>query len=81
VTGATARNASLEAEAAATNEYYAWLSFLTASVAALFSIVGLFLISNKVVRPLVDMTGAMTDLAAGNIQPPRTHQELQVQTG
>lgn len=66
VTGATARNASLEAEAAATNEYYAWLLFVAASVAALFSLAGLFLISIKVVKPLVDMTAAMTDLAAGN---------------
>ena len=69
VTGATARNAALEAEAVATNEYYAWLSFLAASVAALFSIAGLFLISIKVVKPLVDMTAAMTDLAIGNSAP------------
>jgi methyl-accepting chemotaxis protein len=66
VTGATTRNASLEAEAAAANEYYAWLTFLAASVAALFSIVGLLLIRFKVVKPLSDMTTVMTDLAAGN---------------
>jgi len=66
VTGATARNASLEAEAAATNEYFARLTFLAASVAALISMMGLLLIRSKVVKPLVDMTAVMTDLAAGN---------------
>lgn len=66
VTGATARNSSLEAEAASANEYYEWLTFLAASIAALFSLMGLVLIRLKVVRPLEDMTVAMTDLAAGN---------------
>jgi methyl-accepting chemotaxis protein len=66
VARATARNASLEAEAAATSEYYAWLMFLGALIVALFSLAGLSLISIKVVKPLVDMTAAMTDLAAGN---------------
>lgn len=68
VTGATARNTSLEAEAAAANEYYAWLTFLTASVAALFSMVGLLLVRFKVVKPLADMTAVMTELAAGNTE-------------
>ena len=66
VAGATSRNASLEAEAASNNEYYAWLTFLAASIASLFSVGGLALIGVKVVKPLGDMTVAMTNLAGGN---------------
>lgn len=65
VSGATSRNAALEAEAVSANEFYAWLAFWAATFATVMSIAALLLIRLKVVSPLVDMTGAMTGLASG----------------